>query len=52
MIMHVLHNTILLLVGLGESGATPEIPWQWLACGAAGTTLGGLLLVPWSRASD
>ncbi len=47
MIMHVLHNTILLLVGLGESGATPAIPWQWLACGAAGTAFGGLLLVPW-----
>jgi ABC-2 type transport system permease protein/sodium transport system permease protein len=44
LIVHVLHNTILLLVGLGESGATREIPWQWLAGGAAGTLIGGLLL--------
>ncbi len=42
-IMHVLHNTILLLVGLGESGAT-SVPWQWLAYGALGTCIGGVLL--------
>jgi sodium transport system permease protein len=51
MIMHVLHNTILLMVGLGESGATLEIPWRWLAYGAAGTAISGLLLWKWGGAS-
>jgi sodium transport system permease protein len=47
LIVHVLHNTILLMVGLGESGATQEVPWQWLAYGAAGTLTGGVLLWLW-----
>jgi ABC-2 type transport system permease protein/sodium transport system permease protein len=52
LIMHVLHNTMLLLVGLGESGATQDIPWQWLASGAAGTFVGGLLLWLWGGAAS
>lgn len=44
MIVHVLHNTILLLVGLREPGATENIPWEWLAGGVAGAAAGATLL--------
>ncbi len=38
MIQHICHNAILLSVG------AEDIPWEWLAAGTLGTTLGGLLL--------
>ena len=44
MVLHVCHNTILLIVGISEPGATKEIPPLWLLLGGIGTTLGGLLL--------
>jgi ABC-2 type transport system permease protein/sodium transport system permease protein len=44
LVQHVCHNTILLVVGLYDPGSTQEIPWPWLAGGAAGTLVGVLLL--------
>jgi sodium transport system permease protein len=52
LIQHVCHNAILLGIGLNEPGSTPAIRWQWLAGGAFGTALGGLLLWQWGRADD
>jgi membrane protease YdiL (CAAX protease family) len=41
---HVLHNAVLLGVGLYAPGSTREIPWYWLAGGSVGTLFGALLL--------
>ena len=47
LIQHVCHNAILLAVALNAPGSVKEIPWEWLAGGALGTTLGALLLWQW-----
>jgi sodium transport system permease protein len=47
MIIHVLHNSIVVGIGLYDPEATNHIHWQWLVGGAAGTLLGVLLL--WQR---
>ena len=39
--------TILLTIGLSAPGSVKEIPWEWLAGGALGTTLAALLLWQW-----
>jgi ABC-2 type transport system permease protein/sodium transport system permease protein len=44
MIMHALHNGMLVIVGQGELAASEQIPAFWLAAGAFGTLAGGLLL--------
>jgi sodium transport system permease protein len=44
MVLHVCHNTILLIVGISGPGATREIPQLWLLLGGIGTWLGVLLL--------
>ena len=52
MILHVIHNAILLTVGLKDPGSTNHIPWEWLGGGAVGTILGGLLLWQWGKANE
>jgi sodium transport system permease protein len=48
-ILHVVHNAVLLGIGLTDDGAMASVPWTWLAGGAVGTVGGGLLL--WMQAS-
>jgi sodium transport system permease protein len=40
MIQHVIHNTVVLAVGLHGLGATEQIPTWWLAVGGAGVIIG------------
>ena len=49
MLLHVCHNTMLLWVGLGDAGATPDIPWWWLAGSIVGATIGAALLWRWGQ---
>jgi sodium transport system permease protein len=51
-ILHVVHNAILLGVGLTDDSSTAAVPWAWLAAGAVGTTAGALLLWMWGQASQ
>jgi ABC-2 type transport system permease protein/sodium transport system permease protein len=44
-VLHVCHNTILMIVGMGGLGANDEVPWEWRIAGAIGTALGLCLLV-------
>ncbi len=43
-ILHVCHNTILLIVGIASPGSTEHIPWTWVAGGAGGALVGTILL--------
>jgi ABC-2 type transport system permease protein/sodium transport system permease protein len=45
LILHVCHNTILLIFGLGEFGGSGAIPWTWLVGSAAGAIAGAALLL-------
>lgn len=53
LIAHVIHNTILLIVGINNPGSVQEVPLTWVAAGALGLTLAGLILGwvgnPWTR---
>ncbi len=49
MIMHVLHNSMVLGIGLYDADATNHVRWDWLAGGAAGALVGVLLLWSWGR---
>jgi ABC-2 type transport system permease protein/sodium transport system permease protein len=40
LILHVLHNAILLGVGLEQGSSLDQVPWEWLAGGALGTAFG------------
>jgi membrane protease YdiL (CAAX protease family) len=46
MVLHVCHNTILMIVGMGVLGPNDEVPWEWRIVGIVGTIVGfGLLSV-------
>lgn len=46
MVLHVCHNTILGIVGMGALGPNDDVPWEWRLAGAIGTAIGvGLLIL-------
>jgi sodium transport system permease protein len=44
MLMHAVHNAMLVMVGGGDLAGREDIPWYWLVSGVAGTCLGILCL--------
>jgi ABC-2 type transport system permease protein/sodium transport system permease protein len=44
LVLHVCHNSLLLIVGIYAPGSTEDIPASWLAAGTAGVAVGTSLL--------
>jgi ABC-2 type transport system permease protein/sodium transport system permease protein len=47
LVQHVLHNTVLLMVGLNQPENHPTIPWEWAAFGSCGSLAAVVLLWKW-----